>query len=160
MGIVTHFTTTVASIGVVCHCCLHWSIVGHTWTWCLGVSLLLRALITKLLLVLGTLLVLVLVARRVLALIPLTRGPLVPGRKALLRKHARTSVAARCLPLNLPLLSIHLFALIVNHNSAVHKFLEAGVNIGHQLQLQAIIQSFQETTLLVRILGYFTRSVT
>ena len=82
MGIVTHLTTTVASIGVVCHYCLHRSIVGHTQTWCLGVSLLLRALITKLLLVVGTLLVLVLVARRVLALIPLTRGPLVPGRKA------------------------------------------------------------------------------
>ena len=142
MVIVTHLTTMVASIEVVCHCCLHRSIVGHIRTWCLGVSLLLGSLITKLLLVLGTLLVLVLVARRVLALIPLTRGPLVPGRKALLRKHVCTSFAARCLPLNLPLLSIHLFALIVNHNSVVHKFLEAGVNIGHQLQLQAIIQSF------------------
>ena len=67
IGIVTHITTTVASIGVVCHCCLHQSIVGHTRTWCLGVSLLLGSLITKLLLVLGTLLILVLVALRVLA---------------------------------------------------------------------------------------------
>jgi len=142
MGIVTHLTTMVASIGVVCHRSLHRSIVGHTRTWCLRVSLLLGSLITKLLLVLGTLLVLVLIALRVLTLIPLTRGALIPMRKALLRKDARMSIAARCLPLNLTLLSIHLFALIVNHNSAVHKFLEAGVNIGHQLQLQAIIQSF------------------
>ena len=130
MGIVTHITTTVASIVVVFHCCLHQSIVGHTRTWCLGVSLLLGSLIIKLLLVLGMLLVLVLVALRVLALIPLTRVPLIPRRKAMLRKDVLTSVAARCLPLNLPLLSIHLFAFIVNHNSTVHKFLEARVNIG------------------------------
>jgi hypothetical protein len=42
-------------------------------------------------------------------------------------------VASRSLPLELPLLGIHLLALIVDYNSTIHEFLEAGIDIGHQL---------------------------
>jgi hypothetical protein len=47
-------------------------------------------------------------------------------------KHA-VGVASRSLPLELPLLGIHLLALIVDYNSTIHEFLEAGIDIGHQL---------------------------
>jgi hypothetical protein len=56
----------------------------------------------------------------------------------------RVIVASRSLPLELPLLSVHLLALIVDYNSMIHKFLKAGVDIGHQLQVETIIQPFRK----------------
>ena len=106
---------------------LHGSVVGCSLSWCLLTTLLPRALIGILLLVRWTLLVWV--------AIPLIRWSLVP----LLRISARTSVASRGLSLKPPLLSLHLFSLIVNHNSMVHQHLEIGVCIGHKLVLQTII---------------------
>jgi hypothetical protein len=94
-------------------------------------------LIAILLWVFGTLLVLV--PLRVLATVPLIEWSLVSLWKTLLWIGTWACVASRSLPLELPLLGIHLLALIVDYNSMVHQFLEAGVDIGHQLQLKTII---------------------
>ena len=72
-------------------------------------------------------------------MVPLIWWSLVPLLKGLLRVGVWTSVASRGLPLKPPLLGFHLLALIVNHNSAVHKHLEIGVCIGHKLELQTVI---------------------
>jgi hypothetical protein len=77
----------------------------------------------------------------VLATIPLIGWPLVSLLKTLLRISTWAGVASRSLPLELPLLGVHLLALIVDYNSTIHKFLKGGVDIGHQLQLETIIQS-------------------
>jgi hypothetical protein len=81
-------------------------------------SLLLGTLVAILLLVLRMLLVLVML--RVLAMVPLIGWPLVALLKTLLGISTWASVAPRSLPLELPLLGIHLLALIVNHNITVH----------------------------------------
>ena len=99
--------------------------------WCLLVTLLLGALIAILLLVWWTLLVWVVT--------PLIRWSLVHSLEALLSVGAWTSITPRGLSLKPPLLSLHLFALIVNNNSAVHQRLEIRVCIRHKLELETII---------------------
>jgi hypothetical protein len=76
---------------------------------------------------------LVLVPLRVLAMVPLTGWPLVSLLKTLLRISTRTSVYSRSLPLELPLLGVHLLVFIINYNSTIHMFLKARVDVGHQL---------------------------
>ena len=110
---------------------LHRSIVGCFLSWCLLTTLLLRMLIATLLLVL--------VALRVLTMTPLIRWSLVPLLGTLLRVGARMSITSRGLSLKPPLLGLHLLALIVNNNSAIHQRLKIGVCIGHKLELQTII---------------------
>jgi hypothetical protein len=80
-------------------------------------------LIAILLWVLGRLLVLV--PLRVLAMIPLTGWPLVSLLKTLLRISTRTGVSSRSLPLELPLLGVHLLAFIIDYNSTINKFLKS-----------------------------------
>jgi hypothetical protein len=53
----------------------------------------------------------------------------------LLKTSTRTSVTIRSLSLKPFPLGIHLLALVVHHDSAVHKRLKVGISIGHQLQL-------------------------
>jgi hypothetical protein len=53
----------------------------------------------------------------------------------LLKTSTRMSVTARSLSLKPFSLGIHLLALVVHHDSAVHKRLKIGISIGHQLQL-------------------------
>ena len=110
------------------------------------------ALIAILLLVWWTLLV------RVVIL--LIRWPRVPLLEALLRIGARTSITPRGLFQKPAPLSLHLFALIVNNNSAVHQRLEIGVCIGHKLELQTIIQPLEKAALLISIISHLIRSVT
>jgi len=85
------------------------------------------------------------------------------GRKwkfALLRIGAWTSIASRGLSLNPPLLSLHLLALIVNHNSVIHERLEVGVCIGHKLELETIIQTLKKATMFISIINHRIRSIT
>ena len=131
---------------------LHRSIVWCFLSWCLLTILLLRTLIAILLLVMFAL--------RVLTMIPLIRWSLVPLLEALLRVGARTSIASRGLSLKSPLLSLHLFAHIVNNNSVIHQRLKIGVGIGHKLELQTIIQTLEKAALLVGIISHFIRSIT
>ena len=143
--IVSHHSTAVTGIGVAAGCCtLARSIVGHSLAWCLVADLLLGALLTLItILLLGTLLVLVavlmLVLRtlRKLTTVPLIRWSLVALRESLLRVCTWMSVASRRLPLELPLLRVHLLALVFDDNSAVHQFLETGIGVAYQLQLQS-----------------------
>jgi len=145
--IVSHLSTVVTGIGVAAGCCtLARSIVGHSLAWCLVVDLLLEALLTLIvILLLGMLLVLmavllvVLRALRKLTTVPLIRWPLIALRESLLRICTWASVAARRLLLELPLLRVHLLAIVVEDNSAVHQFLETRIGVAHQLQLQSII---------------------
>jgi len=120
--------------------------------WCLLTTLLLRTLIAILLLVL--------VALRVLTMIPLIGWSLVPLLKTLLRVGVRTSIASKGLSLKPPLLGLHLFALIVNNNSAIHQGLEIRLCIGHKMELQTIIQTFEKAALLISIISHLIRSIT
>jgi hypothetical protein len=92
----------------------------------------------------------------VLAFIPLVGWPLVPLRKTLLLESSRASVATRRLSLELPLLEVHFLALVIYHNGTIHQFLETGILVGHQLQLESIIQPLQKAALLVRIPGHLS----
>jgi len=165
--IVSHLSTAVTGIGVAAGCCtLARSIVGHSLAWCLVADLLLGALLTLIaILLLGMLLVLVAVllvvlrALRKLTTAPLTWWPLIALRESLLRVCTRASVAARGLSLELSLLCVHLLALVVDDNSAVHQFLETRIGVAHQLQLQSIIQALQEKTLLVTVPGHLIWSI-
>ena len=131
ISIMSKFSTTIAYIGGAGCTALHGSVAGIPLTWNLIVVLLLRALVAILLLVLRTLLIQV--------VIPLIRRPLVPLLEALWRVVALTSVASRGLFQKPHIISSHLLTLIINHNSAIHKCLEVGVGVGHQLQLETII---------------------
>ena len=93
-------------------------------------------------------------------MIPLTRWSLKPLREALLRVGTWTSIAPRGLPLKPPLLGLHLLALVVNNNSAIHQCLEIGVSIGHKLELQTIIQTLEKVVLLINIISHLIQSVT
>jgi hypothetical protein len=53
----------------------------------------------------------------------------------LLETSTQTSVTTRSLSLKSFPLSIHLLALVIHHDSAVHKRLKIGISIGHQQQL-------------------------
>ena len=163
----SHLSAAVTGIGVAAGCyTLARSIVGHSLAWCLVAGLLLGALLTLIaILLLGTLLVLVVVllvvlrALRELTMVPLIQWSLITLRESLLRIHTWASVAARRLPLELSLLCVHLLALVVDDNSAVHQFLEARISVAHQLQLQSIIQALQEKALLVRVPGHLIWSI-
>ena len=119
MSIVTYFSTAVACIRVIGCTTLYRSIVGHSLACCRIASLLRGMLITILLLVLRALLELI--TLRVLTMVSLVRWSLIPLLKTLLGIGTREGVASRSLPLKPPLLSFHLFVLIVNHNSVVHQ---------------------------------------
>ena len=138
MSIVTYFSTVIAGVGIVGCTTLHRSIIGHSLACCRIAGLLRGTLISKLLLVLRALLELV--TLRILTTASLVRWSLIPLLKTLLGIGTRAGVASRSLPLNSPLLGFHLFALIVNHNSAVHQGLKVRVGVGHQLELQSIIK--------------------
>jgi hypothetical protein len=53
----------------------------------------------------------------------------------LLETSTRMSVTTRSLSLKHFPLGIHLLALVVHHDSVVHKHLKIRISIGHQLQL-------------------------
>ena len=106
------FSTAKTLVGSARGTCLYGSVVRHSLSWCLLATLLLGTLIAILLLVQWTLLV------RVVT--PLIRWSLVPLLEALLRVGAWTGITSRCLSLKPPLLSLHLFALVVNNNGAIH----------------------------------------
>ena len=141
----------MAYIGGVGCTALHGSVAGIPLTWSLIAVMLLRALVAILLLVLRTLLIQVVV--------PLIRQPLVPLLEALWRVVALMSVASRGLSQKPPILSFHLLALIINHNSAIHKCLKVGVGVGHQLQVETIIQTLEKAMLLISIICHLIRSV-
>ena len=122
-----NFSTMIAYIGGARCTGLHGSVVGCSLSWCLLTTLLLRTLITNLLLVW--------VALRILTTIPLTGWSLKPLLEALLRIGTQMSIAPRGLSLKPPLLGLHLLALVVNNNSAIHQRLKIGVGIGHKLEL-------------------------
>ena len=109
---VTFFATTETLAGGARGTSLHRSVVGRSLSWCLLTTLLLRMLITNLLLVW--------VALRILTMIPLIGSSLKPLLEALLRVGTLTSIAPRGLSLKPPLLGLHLLALVVNNNSAIH----------------------------------------
>jgi hypothetical protein len=94
-------------------------------------------LVAELLWVLRTLLVRVPLG--VLAFVPLVGWPLVSMWKTLLWESSRASVATRRLSLKLPLLEVHFLTLVIYHNGTIHQFLETGILVGHQLQLESII---------------------
>jgi hypothetical protein len=64
------------------------------------------------------------------------------------------------LPLEPSLLSFHLLVLIINHDCAIHQRLEIRISIRHQLELQSIIESLEETALLILVICHIIRSVT
>ena len=149
---VTFFATTETLAGGARGTSLHRSVVRRSLSWCLLTTLLLRTLIGILLLVL--------VALRILTTIPLTGWSLKPLLEALLRIGTRTSIAPRGLTLKPPLLGLHFFALVVNNNGAIYQRLKIGIGIGHKLELQTIIQTFEKAALLVSIISHFIRSIT
>ena len=154
----TLFSIAETLVGSARRTSLYGSVVRRSLAWCLLATLLLRTLIAILLLVRWPLLVLV--ALRILTTIPLIGWSLVPLLEALLRVGARTSIASRGLSLKPPLLGLHLLALIINNNSAIHQRLKIGVCIGHKLELQTIIQTLEKAALLVGIISHFIRSIT
>jgi hypothetical protein len=77
----------------------------------------------------------------------------------LLEPNTRMSVTTRSLSLNPFPLGIHLLVLVVHHDSAVHKRLKIRISIGHQLQLQSVIQSLQEAALLIIVISHLMWSI-
>jgi len=131
IGQVTFFSISETLVGGIGSTGLHWSIIGRTLALRLIPILLRRALVTILRLEWGTLRELI--AKRDLTAIPLTRRR--PLLITLLETSTRTSVTIRSLSLKPFPLGIHLLALVVHHDSAVHKRLKIRISIGHQLQL-------------------------
>jgi hypothetical protein len=74
-----------------------------------------------------------LTVERDLTMIPLTRRR--PLLITLLETSTRTSVTTEGLSLKPFPLGIHLLALVIHHDSTVHKRLKLGISIRHQLQL-------------------------
>ena len=131
---------------------LHGSVVRRSPSWCLLATLLLGTLIAMLLLVQWMLLIRV--ALRVLTMIPLIGWSLVPLLEALLRVGARIGITSRGLSLKHPLLSLHLFALVVNNNGMIHQRLEIRECIEHKLELQTVIQTLEKVALLISIISH------
>ena len=117
----TLFSIAETLVGSARGTSLRGSVVGCSLSWCLLTTLLLGTLVAILLLIRWALLVWV--ALRVLTMIPLIGSSLVPLLEALLRVGARTSIVSRGLSLKPPLLGFHLLTLIINHDSAIHKWL-------------------------------------
>jgi hypothetical protein len=128
---VTFFPTSKTPVGGIGNTSLHGSIIGRALTLSLIPTLLQRALVAILRLEWGTLRELI--AERDLTTIPLTRRR--PLLITLLETSTRMSVATGGLSLKPFPLGIHLLALVIHHDSAVHKRLKIGISIGHQLQL-------------------------
>ena len=148
----TLFSIVETLVGSARGTSLDGSVVRRSLSWCLLTTLLRETLVAILLLVWWTLLVRV--------AIPLIRWSLVPLLEALLRVGGRTSIASRGLSLKPPLLSLHLFALIVNNNGVIHQYLEIGVCIGHKLELQTVIHTLEKAVLLISIISHLIWSVT
>jgi hypothetical protein len=123
----TLFTTSKTPVGGIRNTSLHGSVVGRALTLGLIPILLLRALVDILWLVRGTLRELI--ACQKLSMIPLTRW--IPLLITLLETSTLTSVATRGMSLKPFPLVIHLLALVVHHNCAIHKHLKIGIGIGH-----------------------------
>jgi len=145
------FSTTIAYVGGARCTALQKSIIGILLACRLIAILLLGALIAILLLILRMMLVLI--------MIPLTRWPLVPLLETLLRVGAQTSMTSNDLSLNPPLFGLHFLALIVNYKSVIHERLEVGVCIGHKLELETIIQTLKQATLLINIISHLIQSI-
>jgi hypothetical protein len=128
---VTFFPTSKTPIGGIGNTSLHGSIIGRAPTLSLIPTLLRRALVAILRLEWGTLRELI--AERDLTMIPLTRRR--PLLITLLETSTWASVTTGGLSLKPFPLGIHLLALVIHHDSAVHKHLKIGISIGHQLQL-------------------------
>jgi hypothetical protein len=128
---VTLFPTSETLVGGIGSTGLHWSIIERTLTLRLIPTLLRRALVTILWLEWGTLRELI--VERDLTTIPLTRRR--PLLITLLETSTQTSVTTRSLSLKPFPLGIHLLALVIHHDSVVHKRLKVGISIRHQLQL-------------------------
>jgi hypothetical protein len=128
---VTFFSTSKIPVRGIGNTSLHESIVGRALTLSLIPTLLRRALVVILWLEWGTLRKLI--AKGDLTTIPLTRWR--PLLIILLETSTLTSVATEGLSLKPFPLGIHLLALVIHHNSAVHKRLKIRIGIGHQLQL-------------------------
>ena len=126
---VSLFSTMKTLVGGVRGTSFHGSRIGVPLTWHLLTTLLLTLLS----------LMLKLIALRVWSTVPLIRWPLVPLLGALWRIVALMSVAFRGLSLKPLPFSIHLLALIFNHNSAVNQCLEVRVGVRHELELKTII---------------------
>jgi hypothetical protein len=123
----TLFTTSKTPVGGIRNTSLHGSVVGRAQTLRLIPTLLLRALVDILWLIWGTLRKLI--ACQKLSTIPLTRW--IPLLITLLETSSWMSVATRGLSLKSLPLGIHLLALVVHHNCAIHKRLKIGIGIGH-----------------------------
>jgi len=63
---------------------------------------------------------------------------------SLLRSSADTSVTPGLLPLEFPLLVLHLAALVFYNQGLVHQLLKTSKGMGQQLVLDTIIQTFHE----------------
>ena len=111
ISIMPNFSTMIVYVGGARCTGLHGSVVGCSLSWCLLAALLLGTLIVILLLVWWTLLVWVAT--------PLIRWSLIPLLEALLRISAWMSITPRGLSLKPPLLGLHLFAFIINHNDSL-----------------------------------------
>jgi hypothetical protein len=127
----TFFPTSKTPVRGIGNTSLHGSIIGRALMRSLIPTLLRRAWVAILRLEWGTLRKLI--AKRDLTTIPLTRRR--PLLITLLETSTRTSVTTEGLSLKSFLLGIHLLALVIHHDSAVHKRLKIGISIGHQLQL-------------------------
>jgi hypothetical protein len=126
---VTLFPTSETLVGGIGSTGLHWSIIGRTLALRLIPTLLRRALVAILRLEWRTLRELI--TERDLTMIPLTkRRPLL---FTLLETSMRTSVTTRSMSLKPFPLGIYLLALVVHHDSTVHKRLKVRICIGHQL---------------------------
>jgi hypothetical protein len=128
---VTLFPTSKTLVGGIESTGLHWSIIRRTLMLRLIPTLLRRALVAILWLEWGTLRELI--VERDLTMIPLTRRR--PLLITLLETSTQASVTTRSLSLKPFPLCIHFLALVVHHDSVVHKRLKIGISIGHQLQL-------------------------
>jgi hypothetical protein len=128
---VTFFPTSKTSVGGIGSTGLYESIIGRTLMLRLIPTLLRRALVAILRLEWRTLRKLI--AERDLTTIPLTKR--MPLLITLLETSTRTSVTTGGLSLKPFPLGIYLLALVIHHDSAVHKRLKIGISIGHQLQL-------------------------
>jgi hypothetical protein len=122
---VTFFPTSKTPVGGIGNTSHHGSIIGRALMLSLIPTLLWRVLVAILWLEWGTLQELI--AKRDLTMIPLTRR--WPLLITLLETSTRTSVTTGGLSLKPFPLGIHLLALVIHHDSAVHKRLKIGISI-------------------------------
>jgi hypothetical protein len=80
--------------------------------------------------------------------------PLVPLLVVQTLRKARSTIAAKLLVLEFPLLGFHITPLALNYKSFVNKLLVVSEAVGKQLILQPIIQALHKKLLLVLIFFY------